>query len=359
VRYQIDGVWHESDPQDRAIGDEILTILKTLAALNPKERKQRQAGDIGVKYKNAKHPIKIFSQGANSGERVIVQFVTQPLNFASLTELGMREKMQQQLTRMLAEPKGMFLFSSVPAGGMSTTVFNALKVTDRYLRDFVSFQPTGVKEPVAENVEVITGEDSKGTAEEQLLSVFRREPNVVVVHQLTSGKMVEMMSQQAARDKLVLACIPAKEAVEALLRVLLLKVPPKTFAPVVFGVLNQRLVRKLCEECKEPYTPAPALLKKLGFPPGRVDTFYKPPDPAETEGVCERCAGIGYYGRTALFELLEVGSELRDALTKEPKLETLRKIVRDANHCGLQEEGLLLVAQGITSLNELTRVLKE
>ncbi|MFO0912354.1 MAG: ATPase, T2SS/T4P/T4SS family [Pirellulales bacterium] len=359
VRYQIDGVWHESDPQEREAGDEMLNVLKMMAALNPKERRERQAGDIGVKYKNAKLPMKIFSQGTKTGERVILQFTTQPVNFKSLSDLGMRGKMQEQLAKMLATPKGVFLFSSVPAGGLSTTVCNALKITDRYMRDFVSFQPTGIQEPVAENVEVITSEDSKGTVEEQLLSIFRREPNVVVVHQMTSSQMVETMCQQAAKDKLVLACIPAKEAVEALLRVLLLKVPPKVFAPVVFGVLNQRLIRKLCEECKEPYVPAPALLKKLGFPPGRVDTFYKPPDPNETEEVCSHCGGIGYYGRTALFELLEVGPELRDALTKEPKLETLRKIVRDAQLGGMQEEGLLLVAQGITSLNELTRVLKE
>ena len=82
-------------------------------------------------------------------------------------------------------------------------------------------------------------------------------------------------------------------------------------------------------------------------------------DPAETEEVCAHCGGIGYYGRVGLFELLEVSPALRDALTKEPKLETLRQIVQDAHQCGLQEEGLLLVAQGITSLNELTRVLKE
>jgi type II secretory ATPase GspE/PulE/Tfp pilus assembly ATPase PilB-like protein len=141
--------------------------------------------------------------------------------------------------------------------------------------------------------------------------------------------------------------------------VLLLKVPPKMFAPQVFGVLNQRLVRRLCEECKEAYTPSPAMLKKLGIPPGRIDFFYKPPDPAEVEEVCEHCGGIGYYGRVGVFELLTVDDKLRQAMMTDPKLETLRKVVRASRHRSLQDEGLLLVAQGITSLAELSRVLKQ
>jgi type II secretory ATPase GspE/PulE/Tfp pilus assembly ATPase PilB-like protein len=122
-------------------------------------------------------------------------------------------------------------------------------------------------------------------------------------------------------------------------------------------VLNQRLVRKLCESCKEPYAPPPALLQKLGIPAGRVEEFFRHPE--EPEEVCQECHGIGYVGRTAIYELLAMNKQLRQALIDQPKLETLRNVARQSGHRTLQEEGIAAVVRGITSLPELMRVLKQ
>jgi type II secretory ATPase GspE/PulE/Tfp pilus assembly ATPase PilB-like protein len=177
-------------------------------------------------------------------------------------------------------------------------------------------------------------------------------------HDLVDAKVAEILCQRAADDKLIITSIRAKEAVEALLRVLLLKVSARDFAPAVMAVLNQRLLRKLCEACKEAYTPTAEMLKKLGIPPGRVEALYRPPQKDEQQPPCEACGGIGYVGRTSIFELLVVDDALREALVKQPDLEMLRKVARKSGHRNLQEEGLLLVAQGITSLAELNRALK-
>jgi type II secretory ATPase GspE/PulE/Tfp pilus assembly ATPase PilB-like protein len=155
----------------------------------------------------------------------------------------------------------------------------------------------------------------------------------------------------------------AKEAVEALLRIMMLKIPPADFAAVVTGVLNVRLVRKLCEKCKEGYPPPAEVLKQLGLPAGRIEALYRPPtqpiDPKHPEVVCDVCNGLGYYGRTAIFELLVVDDNIRQVLTKAPKLENLRAMAKKLKHRGLQEEGVLLVARGVTSIQELLRVLKQ
>ncbi len=168
-----------------------------------------------------------------------------------------------------------------------------------------------------------------------------------------------MLCEHAVAGKLTITTIRVKEAVEALLRVLLLKVPASKFAPAVTAVLNQRLIRKLCDECKQPYEPSPQLLQKLGIPAGRVDLLYRPPDPSEQDKVCLRCNGIGYFGRTSIFELLLVNDKIREALEKQPKLDVLRKVSRQAGNRNLQQEGILLVAQGTTSVQELSRVLKQ
>jgi len=143
---------------------------------------------------------------------------------------------------------------------------------------------------------------------------------------------------------------------------LMLKVPPAQFAAAATAVLNGRLVRKLCETCKEAYTPPPEVLKQLGLPAGRIEALYRPPtqpiDPKNPEKVCEKCLGVGYLGRTAIFELLVVDDNIRQILGKTPKLDLLRNAVRASKQRTLQEEGILLVAKGVTSIPELMRVLK-
>jgi type II secretory ATPase GspE/PulE/Tfp pilus assembly ATPase PilB-like protein len=252
------------------------------------------------------------------------------------------------------------LFSSIPSNGLSTTVHIGLKLTDRYMRDFVALQDIKAPEPLADNIELTTWDSSKGEAPEKvLMSLIRKDPNGIVVNHLPNAEVVKMLCQQALGEKLIVATVQAKEAVETLLRVLLMKVPADLFASAVTAVVNQRLVRKLCEHCKEAYEPAPALLQKLGIPAGRIESVYRPPEIGEKDKICTECNGVGYMGRTAIFELLVMNDELRDALIKQPKLEVLRNVARKTGNRNLQQEGVLLVAQGITSLAEVSRVLKQ
>lgn len=124
-------------------------------------------------------------------------------------------------------------------------------------------------------------------------------------------------------------------------------------------MLYQRLIRKLCPDCKVGYTPPSDVLRKLGIPAGKVEQLYRPPKGDEIEKPCKACQGLGYLGRTGLFELLVVNDKIREILIKQPKLPLLKEAARASRQRSLQEEGVLLVAQGTTSLQELTRVLKQ
>ena len=301
----------------------------------------------------------LVTQGTKTGERAILNFLTADVPFESMKELGMRDKMQEQLKELLGTKHGLFLFSAVPGGGLTTTMLLGMKLTDRYMRDFAAFQDVAHPEPLADNIELATYDTTKDSPDKRLLTVLRKEPDVLIVNELVDANMVDVLCKKATEDKLIISSIRAKEAVEALLRVLLLKVSAKQFAPAAIGVLNQRLVRRLCESCKESYTPSAEMLKKLGIPQGRVESLYRPPEKEENQPVCPDCAGIGYLGRTSVFELLVVNDAIREALIKQPKLEVLRKVAKQAGNRTLQEEGILLVVQGITSLPELMRVLKQ
>ena len=148
-----------------------------------------------------------------------------------------------------------------------------------------------------------------------------------------------------------------------------LKAPPAKLAKGISAVVSQRLIRRLCDECKRAYAPQPQLLQQLGIPQGKVQAFYiqhegplpLPPD-APKDAVpmpCRKCRGIGFHGRTSFFELLLINDRLREILAKSPKLDVLREEARKAGMRTLQEEGIALVAKGVTSLPELLRVLKE
>jgi len=362
IRYQIDGVWHDSEPRDRESGDVMLAVFKKLANLNPEERRARQEGRFGAAYEGRTYTPAIVSQGTKTGERAIVSLAGNELVVTQLADTGMRDKMQEQLKELLGQENGFVLLSAMPSGGLSTILHAALRATDRLMRDFVAVEDEADQEQEVENVEITTYNAAGGETPDSVLpKLIRKEPNVIVCRDLPNAETVRILGQEAADNRLIISTIRAKEAVEGLLRVLMLKVPAAEFAPVVSAVVNVRLVRKLCDECKQPYAPPPDMLKKLGLPPERVKAFYRPPVPVEGEKmeICGVCGGIGYIGRTGIYEMLTVNDQIRDALVNQPKLDVLRQVARKTGHRSLQEEGLLLVVRGVTSLPELKRVLSQ
>ena len=153
-------------------------------------------------------------------------------------------------------------------------------------------------------------------------SCFGAGPTYWLSVELVDAETTRLLCRQAVEDQLVISTIPAKDAAEALLRVLLLKVPAAELAPVISAVLHQRLIRKLCDACKEAYEPSPELLKKLGIPAGKVEVLYRARE--EQDGICPACQGTGYVSQTAIFELLIVDTRVRQLLTTSPKLDLLR-----------------------------------
>lgn len=384
--YLIDGVWHSIEARDRESGDAMLVAVKRLCGMKPEERRARQEGKFLVEHQitKAKFGGKVTAQGVKTGERVIIEVRPKKTKgFKTLDDIGMREQMQERLREHMRAEGGIVLVAAPPGGGFTTTWNVALNATDRLLRDFVGIEDQGQHETDVENINMNLFDRAAGqTPDKMLQRIMLTQPDVLTLADLCNAETVNKLSQLATaprEPKLIIAGVRAKDAVEALLRVLLLKASAPEFAKAVRAVLCVRLIRKLSDTCKQPYPPPPQLLQKLGIPPGRVQALYRewqpPPPEAEEEKkkkrkalppgtcpICElegpQCHGIFYRGRTGIFELLEVTDAMRDALVKKPQLEILRNLAKKGGHRGLQEEGILLVARGVTSLNELQRVMK-
>jgi type II secretory ATPase GspE/PulE/Tfp pilus assembly ATPase PilB-like protein len=312
-----------------------------------------------------KCPGSMASQGTQGGERVLIQFELKAVKLTKLEDLGMRAKMQDQLKEVLGRPKGFVLLSAAPAGGLRTTTRVMQLQMDRFTREFMAVEDEANRYEEVENVPVTTYNAAGGESPATVLpKLFRNDPNVVVVRDLVNAETVSCLCQEVAHeDRVVISAVRAKDCAEAMLRVLTLGVPPKEFAQQITGVLCQRLVRKLCDKCKEAYAPSPQVLEQLGIPAGKIRAFYRPPQPKSAEEKkdepCRECGGVGYKGVTAIFELLVVDNNVRKVLATTPKLDLVRQAARKAGMRTLQEEGILLAAHGVTSVPELMRVLKQ
>jgi len=362
ARQHVDGVWHNSEARDRESGDVMLAVMKTLANLNAAERRKKQEGKFAAKYNDHSYVCPLTTQGVPTGERVMLQLLGGiQQGFKHCADLGMRPKLAEQWMEMMALDKGFIVIAGVPEGGVTTLTDVSLMEADRLLRDFVSIEEEHHRERELENIEVTTYDATKGQTPATIIpALIRKYPNVYILRDFSDQDAAKLLLNEVRDDdRLVITSVHAKDAPEALLRMLQLKVPQRDFAAVVTAVLCTRLIRKLCDSCKVAYAPTPDLLKKLGIPQGKVEALYRSPKPEEVEKPCKECGGFGFKGRTGLFELLIVDDRIREILVKQPKLDLLKKAARLAGMRTFQEEGLLLVAKGVTSLAELQRILKE
>lgn len=369
VRFRIDGLWHPGMPMDRQNGDYMLAVLKQLAGLDYRDRRKRQEGSFETEYQRKKQKFKIISQGTPTGERVGLYLSYKRPSMDRLEDLGIRKSMIPQIVDLMKMPgKGMFLVSAMPSEGYTTCWRAALDSCDRLIKDFYVIEEASSQEPEVINITSETFDKTKGeSAMSPLPQLLLREPDVLAFPELPNGDLVNKLVQTSiTHDVPIYLRNPGKNAIDALLRVLALNPNRKQFVDLLSGVLNMRLVRKLCEECRIEYQPHPTLLQKLGLPVGRIEKLYRPfvfkpgmVDEEQNEILpCTACNGIGYKGRTGIFELLTMNEHLRQAAAQSPKLNKLTAIAKASGHISLQQEAAVIVAQGITSVEELQRMLQ-
>ncbi len=286
----------------------------------------------------------------------------------------MRDKMQEQYKALLNDYGKMVVVSAPATHGLPTTWRISLESADKFIRDWISLESKQDHEPEMINVTQNFFDTSKNeTPEEVLRKAVLKQPDVYVMPSYFNEDILKtVLHQLKTENKHTVTRIQANDPFDAILTLLTTyRGQAKEMLEVMSGVLNQRLVRRLCEKCRESFQPPPQLLQKLGVPPGRIPLLYKPyvPPPPEQRvdakgnpieiPICNKCMGRGYLGRVAVFELLTLTKELKSALLKYAKTpDVVRQYARKQGHLTLQDEGILAVATGLTSLQELQRVMQ-
>ena len=370
IRYQIDGQWESLPPIDRETGDAMLVAIKQICQMNPADRRSTQTGRCNAKLVKDKLAVDVQSRGVPTGERVLIKFESEKIPFDTLADLGMRDKMVTQFKQQLNAESSVVLITAPKGHGLTTTWTVALNAADRLIRDFQSFEDQLSPEPEIINVSPnIFGGDSGHTQTEMVRKMVLKEPDVLVFPELPEPESMSIALDQVTKiQKQTITRMAANSAVEGFAK-LVARYPETAdkIAAHTTAVTCQKLVRRLCDTCKVGFEPPPALLQKLGIPPGRVAVLYQPfvPPPIEQQvdengrpapiEPWETCQGRGYLGRIAIFELLQPGDGLRAAVTKSQDVARLSQLAKSEGHRSIQSEAVMTVARGLTSLDELKR----
>ncbi|MHC5541021.1 GspE/PulE family protein, partial [Singulisphaera rosea] len=355
VRYRIDGILHAAEPFDRSTGDAVVNVFKVLSALDISEKRKPQDGSFGAKLEGRDLEFRVATSGSKSGEKLVMRILDTAMGVSRLDDAGLRPKLATEIRGLVTQPHGMFLCCGPTGSGKTTTLYACLREIDRFQKNIIT-----VEDPIEYHLDNITQMEintkSGQTFSGSLRSILRQDPDVIMIGEIRDQETATIACQAATTGHMVFSTVHANDTVTALFRLLDLGVEPFMIASALTAVLGQRLVRVLCETCKEPYKPKPEFLKKANLPADKVDVFYR--RPTESQEVCAQCGGTGYLGRTGIFELLIITEAMRDMIRENPSLNAIKAEARKNGMIYLQEDGLRQVIQGKTSIDELLRVVK-
>eukprot|EP00913_Durusdinium_trenchii_P008959 g8425.t1 len=355
VRLRIDGVMYPTEPFDRTIGDSVCNIFKVLCAMDITQRRKAQDGSFRAKLEDREIDFRTATQGTRHGEKLSVRILDQSNSVGTLAELGFRKQLLEKLQECISLPHGLLLSCGPTGAGKSTTLYAALKGIDSYQRNIIT-----VEDPIEykiENVNQIEINPKAGqTFSTSLRNILRQDPDVLMIGEIRDKETADLACQAANTGHMVFSTIHANDTITALFRLLELGVEPFMAANSVTAILGQRLLRRLCRDCREAYRPSNKMLEEAGLPPDKVDKLYRPP--SNPQSICSTCGGLGYRGRTGVFEFLDITERLRELIRDKANMTEIRTEARNHGMLYMQEEGLRLVALGTTSMDELVRVVK-
>ncbi len=350
VRLRIDGVLSELPSPPRSLQLAVVSRIKLLAELDIAERRVPLDGRIRVRLEERELDMRVSTVPTLYGESVVLRLLDRGGRPVSLEELGMPPGLLDSFRRLAERPHGIVLVSGPTGSGKTTTLYAALGLRHPAAEKIIT-----VEDPVEYHLAGITQVPVHAAAgmtfAAALRSLLRQDPDVLMVGEMRDAETAGIAIQAAMTGHLVLSTVHTNDAVSAIARLVDLKVEPYMIAGSIEGVLAQRLVRRTCPDCRSKYHPDPALVSFLaGRPVGKV---------AMERGLgCNRCRHTGFRGRVGIFELLVMTDELRQQLLGTIDVVAMRQVARDQGLVGLREDAWVKVQAGITTVEEVLRVVQ-
>ena len=369
LRMLVDGVWHPGPPMEREVSDGVVVSLKSLAGLNPTDRRSEQRGSFDVKSEFGKAKIDLRSQGVATGERVFIHFIQAKKDIMRLEQLGMFPDMVQKLCESM-NTQGITIISAPAGHGLTSTWQGAITSSDRLTRDIIGFYDVNETDTDIENIAPRPYDPSAGeTSFESLKKALLTQPDAIIAPTVADSETMDLLVQQANEHERAIAIrSQASSAAEAFLRIYAQSTDRNAFLTAAKTITCQRLIRRLCEDCRVQVRVKPQMIQKLGGNPkkqGSLFNQFKLPPPAQRVDEngdpiefppCPTCGGAGYIGRIAVFELLQLDEQLRAFIRKQPQAAAIEAAAVKLGKTPLVNQAYKLVLLGVTSIAEVQRV---
>jgi type IV pilus assembly protein PilB len=342
VRFRIDGILHSIVSPKKALQLSVVSRIKIMSRMNIAEKRVPQDGRYGALVDGREIDFRVSTFPTTYGETVVMRILDR-MRLLSLDELGLMGDSATLMREMIAKPHGVLLVNGPTGSGKSTTVYAILGEIRSGDKNIIT-----IEDPVEYDMDKICQSQVNERAGYNYLlglkHILRQDPDVIMIGEIRDGETAGVAIRAALTGQLVFSTIHTSDAPGTLTRLIDMGIEPFLVSSAVEGTCAQRLVRKICSKCKEPFDPPAKLLEELELAPGTK--FYR------GKG-CERCRNTGYTGRIGIFEVLKMNDRLRELVVTRPPTSAIRALAREYGMKTLWEDGIMKVTTGVTTIEEV------
>jgi len=349
VRYRIDGILHDSMTVPKKAQAPLISRIKVMADLDIAEKRAAQDGRISLRVGGAEYDFRVSTNPGVNGEKVVMRILDKKGIQVRLDQLGIPNVMMDDFDGLIQRSYGIITVTGPTGSGKSTTLYSVLNTLNSPEKNILTIEdPVEYQLPGLTQTQVNTR--AKVTFASAMRTFLRQDPDIILVGEIRDPETALIATEAALTGHLVFSTLHTNDAPTAIARMIEMGIEPFLIASAVIGVLAQRLVRVICPECKEAYTPPVEAFRRLNLSMDLESvTFYR------GRG-CERCRQTGYRGRIGVFELMLVSDHLRELILRKAPTHELRQAGLEAGMMTLRQDAMQKILEGITTMEEALRV---
>jgi general secretion pathway protein E len=349
VRFRLDGVLYNIFELPKKVHPALISRLKILSGLNIAEKRSPQDGRIQIRIGDRNVDLRVSTLPTAFGERMVLRILEKDQKLLDLKEIGLGRKHLQSLQRFIHQSNGIVLVTGPTGSGKTTTLYSALREINTpdknilTIEDPVEYQLDGVGQMQVNSKIGLTFANG-------LRSMVRQDPDVILIGEIRDLETAEIAIQASLTGHLVFSTLHTNDAAGAITRLIDMGIEPFLASSSLRAILAQRLVRTLCSQCKEAYSPSQSELQELGI--NRVSRKLS----LHRAVGCDRCMNTGFRGRTGIFEVLTVTETIQSLMLKSSESNQLRQAAIREGMRTLRKDGVAKIIQGVTTIDEVLRV---
>ena len=353
VRFRVDGVLHEVMHSPKSIQGGLISRLKVMGDLDIAEKRVPQDGRVSLRVNDRSLDLRLATLPTVNGEKIVIRILDKSNAMLRLSELGLLRDSFDRYEQSFRKPYGAILVTGPTGSGKSTTLYATLNIVNQSDRHIVTVEdPVEYRLPGVNQIQV--NPKAGLTFASALRSILRADPDIILIGEIRDRETAMIAVESALTGHLVMSSLHTNDAPSAITRLIEMEVETFLVASAIDCVVAQRLTRRLCERCKKGYVPEPRELLEAGYPEERVPDIVELFRPTG----CGACSNTGYRGRVGLYEVMQMSEEIERLTVDRSSSDSVKAVAVEQGMKTLRDDGLAKAASGVTSIEEIARVVR-